>query len=193
MSTIIRLIRLNHLPMSRRCSHMTHTTQPSTDESQMQSYDSYDSTTYRRVEDTAIRLIRLNHRPMSCRNTHTTRKEAEHIRRASRLSSSSLSIERSERFPDCLLEIPLATPWPKQTLRLATRTYSPPNNYLPTPHRLQPIYYSCVCAITSTALHPPSLTQPHLHRRPSPCGPGHIETLVRFRGLDRQKDKIQAQ
>ena len=34
--------------------------------------------------------------------------------------SRSLSIERSERFPHCLLEIPLATPWPKQTLRLAT-------------------------------------------------------------------------
>ena len=29
---------LNHLPMSRRRSHTTHTTQPSTDESQTQSY-----------------------------------------------------------------------------------------------------------------------------------------------------------
>ena len=115
---------------------------------------------------------------MSSRNTHTTRKEAEHIRRASRPSSSSLSIKRSERFPDCLLEIPLATLWPKQTLRLATRTYSPHNNYLPTPRRLHPIYYSCVCAITSTALHPASLTQPHSHRHPSPCGPGHIERYL---------------
>ena len=110
---------------------------------------------------------------MSRRSTHTTRKEAEHIRRACRPPSSSLSIERSERFPDCLLEIPLATPWPKQTLRLATRTYSPHNNYLPTPRMFQPIYYSCVCAITSTALYPASFTQPHSHRRPSPCGPGH--------------------
>ena len=110
---------------------------------------------------------------MSRRSTHTTRREAEHIRRASRPPSSSLSIERSECFPYCLLEIPLATPWPKQTIRLATRTYSPYNIYLPTPRRLQPIYYSCVCAIISTALHPALLTQPHSHRRPSPCGPGH--------------------
>ena len=47
-------------------------TQPSTDESQTQSYDSYDSTIYQRVADAVIRLIRLNHPPMSCRRTHTT-------------------------------------------------------------------------------------------------------------------------
>ena len=41
---VIRLIRLNHLPMSRRRSHTTHTTQPSTDESQTQSYDLYNPT-----------------------------------------------------------------------------------------------------------------------------------------------------
>ena len=117
---------------------------------------------------------------MSRRSTHTTRKEAEHIRRASRPPSSSLSIERSECFPDCLLEISLATPWPKQTLRLATRTYSPHNNYLPTPRRLQPIYYSCVFAITSTALYPASFTQPHSHHRPSPCGLGHRCEPPRF-------------
>ena len=157
-------------------------TQPSTDESQMQSYDSYDSTIYRRVADAVIRLIRLirpirlNHRPMSRRNTHTTRKEAEHIWRASRPPSSSLSIERSEHFPDCLLEIPLATPCPKQTIRLATRTYSPHNNYLPTSRRLQPIYYSCVCAIFKHSLLTASLTNPHSHRRLQSCGPGHTLT-----------------
>ena len=96
----------------------------------------------------------------------------EHIRRAVRPLSRSLSIERSERFPDCLLEIPLAMPWLKQTFRLATRTYSLHNNYLPTPHRLQPIYYSCVCAIFSITS-PASSIPPHLHRRLSPCGPGH--------------------
>ena len=75
--------------------------------------------------------------------------------------SCSLFIERSEHFPHCLLEIPLATPWLKQTLRLATRTYSL-HNYLPITHRLQSIYYSYVCAITSTASHqpqPPTLTR----------------------------------
>ena len=38
------VIQLNHLPMSRRHSHTTHTTQPSTKESPTQSYDSYDLT-----------------------------------------------------------------------------------------------------------------------------------------------------
>ena len=52
-------------------------------------------------------------------------KRQEHIRRAVRPLSRSLFIERSECFPHCLLEIPLATPWPKQTLRPANRTYSP--------------------------------------------------------------------
>ena len=126
---------------------------------------------------------------MSRRSTHTTREEAEHIRRASRPPSSSLSIERSERFPDCLLEIPLATPWPKQTLRFATRTYFPHNNYLPTPRRLQPIYYSCVCAILSTALQPASLTPPHSHRRLPSRGPGH--TIIDRRNLSpRNEDSV---
>ena len=91
--------------------------------------------------------------------THTKSEREEHIRRAIRPLGRSLSIERSERFPHCLLEIPLATPWPKQTLRLANRTYLPVFVF---PRRLQPIYYSCVCAITSTALlqpHSPTLTR----------------------------------
>ena len=70
-------VALSHLPMSRRRSHTTHTTQPSTDESQTQSYDSYDSTIYRWVVDAVIWLIRLNHRPMSCTTTHTTIEERE--------------------------------------------------------------------------------------------------------------------
>ena len=137
----MRLIRLNHLPMSRRRSHTTHTTQPST--------------------DAAIRLIRLDHRPMSRRTTHTTRGKEKHIRRASRPPNSSLSIERSERFPDCLLEIPLATPWPKQTFRLATRTYSPTIFLLPVGSSLS-IILVCVLSIAqpSEQPHSPTLTRP---------------------------------
>ena len=100
----------------------------------------------------------LTDRPMPSINkhtitpiTHTTRGEVGAYKEGGPPLSRSLFIERSERFPHCLLEIPLATPWPKQTLRLANRTYSPHNNYLPIPRRLQPIYYSYVCAIDSTA------------------------------------------
>ena len=65
-----------------------------------------------------------HHQPMPSINehtitpiTHTTRGEVGAYKEGSRPLSRSLSIERSERFPHCLLEIPLATPWPKQTLR----------------------------------------------------------------------------
>ena len=93
--------------------------------------------------------------------THTTRGEAGAYKEGGRPLSRPLFIERSERFPHCLLEIPLATPWPKQTLRLATRTYSL-HNYLPIPRRLQPIYYSCVCAILKHSLPTSLIQQPSL-------------------------------
>ena len=65
---------LNHLPMSCRCSHTTYTTQPSTDESQTQSYDSYDPTICRRVADAVMRLIQ----PTS---THESQKHPHHQER----------------------------------------------------------------------------------------------------------------
>ena len=106
--------------------------------------------------------------------THAMNERQEHIRRAIRPLGRSLSIERSERFPHCLLEIPLATLWPKQTLRLANRTYLPVFVF---PRRLQPIYYSCVCAIIRHSSLKPHYTNPHSHRRLPPRGPGHKEIL----------------
>ena len=79
--------------------------------------------------------------------THTTRGEARAYKEGGLPLRCSLFIERSEYFPHCPLEISLAMPWPKQTLRLAHRTYSPHHNYLSIPRRIQPIYYSYVCAI----------------------------------------------
>ena len=57
----------------------------------------------------------------------------------------SLSIERSERFPHCLLEIPLPTPGPKQTLRFANRTYSAHNNLRLSPMAPANLLFLCVC------------------------------------------------
>ena len=67
-------------------------------------------------------------------------------------------------------------PWPKQTFRLGNRTYSH-KNYLSTPYRLQPIYYSCVYAILLAQPSPASLTIPHSHRRLPPCDSSHIQKL----------------
>ena len=91
---------------------------------------------------------------MSRRTTHTTRVRGVAYKKGHRPLSSSLSINRSQRFPDRLLEIPLAMLWLKQTFRPGTITYAL-YNYLPTSHRLQPINYSYVCAIISTASHQP--------------------------------------
>ena len=73
-----------------------------------------------------------HHRPMpginnppSHRSPTPPEEGQEHIRRATTPLSRSLFIERSERFPHCLLEIPLATPWPKQTLRLTNQNLLP--------------------------------------------------------------------
>ena len=126
---------------------------------------------------------------MSRSTTHTTRKEAEHIRRATRPPSSSLSIERSEHFPNCLLEIPLATPWPKQTFRLATRTYS-----LTTTIFLLPVGSSlsiipmCVLSLStaSSSLHhqpslalPPFTTWPRSHsEQPGAAVAAATETVM---------------
>ena len=125
--------------MSCRRSYTTHTTQPSTDESQT--------------------------------HPHHQEREEEHIRRASRPPSSPLSIERSERFPDCLLEIPLATPWPKQTLRLANRTYSLTTTIflLPVGSSLS-IILVCVLSLAqpSNQPHPPNLTRTAAHHPVAP-------------------------
>ena len=65
--------------------------------------------------------------------SHTIRGEARAYKEGGPPLIGSLSIERSERFPHCLLEIPLAMLRPKQTLRFINRTYSPHNNLRLTP------------------------------------------------------------
>ena len=86
----------------------------------------------------------------------------EHIRRAVRPLSRSLFIKRSERFPHCLLEIPLATSWPKQTLRPANRTYSPHNNNLQSPVGLSlSIIPVCVLSLAQPPLQPRTPTLTH--------------------------------
>ena len=116
---------------------------------------------------------------MSRRNTHTTREEAEHIRRASRPPKSFLSIERSERFPDCLLEIPLATPWPKQTFRPANRTYSLTTTIfqLPIGSSLSIIL---VCVLSLAQPHPSLTHQPSLAPPPITLWPrSHLRRVRR--------------
>ena len=93
--------------------------------------------------------------------THTNKEEAEHIRRASRPPSSSLFIERSERFPDCLLEIPLATPWPSRPSDLQPElTPLTTIFYLPVGFSLS-IIPVCVLSIAQPFDHPrtPTLTR----------------------------------
>ena len=106
---------------------------------------------------------------------HTTKEEVGAYKESNPPLSHSLFIERSERLPHCLLEIPLAMPWPKQTLRFANRTYSPHNNYLPIPRRLPPIYYSCVCAPIAKPS-PASPRNPSLAPPPTHLWPGHTIT-----------------
>ena len=82
---------------------------------------------------------------------------------------TSLSIERSERFPDYSLVRFL---WQRRGLLCLPRITSLPMISSTSPCRLQPIYYSCVSAtirLCKILVHTPSLAP-----LPYPCGPGHI-------------------
>ena len=113
--------------------------------------------------------------------THTTRGRAGAYKEGRRPLSCSLFIERSERFPHCLLEIPLATPWPKQTLRLANQNLLPPQLSSDFPvHFGLSIIPVCVLSLAQPS-NPASNTNPHSHRCLPSCGPGN--TIIDRRDL----------
>ena len=90
---------------------------------------------------------------------------------ASRPSQTLSLIERSERFPDCLLVTFL---WQRGGLKHAFSLISPPTISSTSPCRLQPIYYSRMSAtirLSNILVHTPSLAPlPHIR------GPGHNDT-----------------
>ena len=88
--------------------------------------------------------------------------------RAPRPSRTLSLIERSERFPDCLLVRFL---WQSRGLKHPFSITSLPTISSTSPCRLQPIYYSRVSAairLSKILVHTPSLAP-----LPLSCGPGH--------------------
>ena len=126
----------------------------------------------------------INNTP-SHRSPTPPEERQEHIRRAVAPLSRSLSIERSERFPHCLLEIPLAMLWPKQTLRPAPRTYSP-HNYLRLSPKGSSLSIIPVCVLSLAQPQPALFTRPHSHRRLLSHGPSY--TIIDRRNLSPENE-----